>query len=107
MRDGGAIKSKSALASYSGSLILNFYRGGLRLVFEKAHLAVAEHWKSSLWNNDENAGFPPLVFLQLLFGYRSLDELRYAFPDVFANDEVELLLKVLFPSRPSWAIPLG
>ena len=83
------------------------FRGGLRLVFEKAHLAVAEHWKSSLWNTDENAGFPPLVFLQLLFGYRSLDELRYAFPDVFANDEVELLLKVLFPSRPSWAIPLG
>jgi Acetyltransferase (GNAT) domain len=99
--------ANSALASYSGSLILNFYRGGLRLVFEKAHLTVAEHWKSSLWNNDEHAGFPPLVFLQLLFGYRSLDELRYAFPDVFANDEVELLLKVLFPSRPSWAIPLG
>jgi Acetyltransferase (GNAT) domain len=99
--------ANSALASYSGSLILNFYRGGLRLVFEKGHLAVAEHWRSSLWNNDENAGFPPLVFLQLLFGRRSLDQLRYAFPDVFANDEVELLLKVLFPSSPSWAIPLG
>jgi hypothetical protein len=48
------------------------------------------------------------VFLQLLFGYRSLDDLRYAFPDVrIVKDEAELVLKTLFPMKPSWVVSLG
>jgi hypothetical protein len=43
----------------------------------------------------------------LLFGYRSLDELRYAFPDVWVKDEAELVLKTLFPMKPSWVVPMG
>ncbi len=43
---------------------------------------------------------------QILFGYRSLDELRYAFPDVWASSEAEQLLNVLFPTRPSWVMQL-
>jgi Acetyltransferase (GNAT) domain len=99
--------ANSALSGYSGELKLNFYRGGLRMVFEQGHLTTAEHWRMPVWNGNEVAGFPPLVFLQLLFGYRSLDELRHAFPDVRANDEVVPLLNILFPARPSWAVPLG
>ena len=49
---------------------------------------------------------PPLVFLQLLFGHRSLEELRYAFPDVWADDTARPLLEALFPSRPSYAMPI-
>ncbi len=99
--------ANSALAGYSGTLTLNFYRGGLQLVFDKGLLAAAKDWRASVWNSNEDSGFPPLVFLQLLFGYRSLDELRHAFPDVWAKNEVELLLKTLFPANVSWAIPLG
>ena len=53
-----------------------------------------------------NAAFPPLVFLQLLFGYRDLDELRHAFPDVRARDETVPLLRALFPSRRSLVLPI-
>jgi hypothetical protein len=95
------------MAGYRGRLVLNFYRGGLQVLFENGRLITAEHWRSQVWETNENAGFPPLVFLQLLFGHRNLDELRYAYPDVWANNESELLLKTLFPSSPSWAIPLG
>ena len=52
------------------------------------------------------AGFPPLVFLQLLFGHRSLRELRHAFPDVWANETGRALLEALFPSRLAWVLPL-
>ena len=99
--------ANSPLGSYSGDLKLDFYRGGLRMVFEHGRLTIVENWQRSTWKFNENAAFPPLVFLQLLFGYRSLDDLRYAFPDVKAKDESELVLNVLFPARPSWALPIG
>src|SRR6266487_1231552 len=99
----------SALGNYSGELKLDFYRGGLHIVFDKGHLTNIEDWQHPIWNPESNVdgGTPPLVFLQMLFGHRNLDELRYAFPDVWVKDESELLLKTLFPRRPSWVAPLG
>jgi len=98
---------ESPLARYSGELHITLYRGGLHLVFEDGTLKLAESWRGPAYSAIEDAGFPPLVFLQLLFGYRSLDDLRYAFPDVRVKDEAELLLKTLFPMKPSWVVPLG
>jgi Acetyltransferase (GNAT) domain len=97
----------SVVAGYSGALAFDFYRDGLRMVFEQGKLVKAENWRRPIWNANEDGGFPPLVFLQLLFGYRSLDALRSTFPDVWVNDNAELLVKALFPSRPSWVLPLG
>lgn len=53
---------------------------------------------------DSRAGCPPLVFTQLLLGYRSLAELRAIFPDVYAEPEAALLIDILFPkpSTVSW-----
>jgi hypothetical protein len=99
--------ANSLLGSYTGELKLDFYSGGLRMVFEHGRLTIVENWQRSTWEYNENGAFPPLVFLQLLFGYRSLDDLRYAFPDVKVKDESELVLNVLFPARPSWALPIG
>ncbi len=99
--------AQSALAGYSGELAFTFYRGGLRMVFAEGSLQTVENWRSPRWHSSENAGFPPLVFLQLLFGHRSLDELRYAYPDVWANEETAFVLKTLFPARASWVVPLG
>ena len=31
---------------------------------------------------------------------------RYAFPDVSANPKAELLLNAVFPTRPSWVMPI-
>ncbi len=97
----------SAVGSYSGELRLDFYRGGLRLVFEEGRLSVAEEWQRPVWKGEPSAGFPPLVFLQLLFGHHSLDELRYAYPDVWASDQAELVLNTLFPKRYSHVMELN
>lgn len=87
----------SPLAAYSGEVRLNFYRGGLRLTFEAGRLVAVAPWQRPIWGERPQASFPPLVFLQLLFGYRSLAELRAAFPDVGADGEIAALLDALFP----------
>lgn len=98
--------ARSPLVGYTGELKLDFYRGGLRMVFADGTLTHAESWQKPLYGTGTSAGFPPLVFLQLLFGRRSLEDLKYAFPDVWANSEASLLLPILFPTRPSYVIPL-
>jgi len=95
----------SVAAGHSGALSLDFHRGGLRLTFEHGQLRRAEHWERGMWEEDQ-AGFPPLVFLPLLFGYRSLDELRDMYPDVHCSDDAEPLLKALFPKAFSNVLPL-
>lgn len=92
----------SPAAYYSGELKLDLYRSGLRLVFERGRLAQLEPWRAPLYKNNFDVQCPPLVFLQLLFGYRSLDELRAAFPDVQAPGHADLLLRALFPKKVSW-----
>jgi hypothetical protein len=42
-----------------------------------------------------------LIFLQLIFGYRSLAQLRATYPDVYAEPEAAVLLNILFPEMPS------
>jgi hypothetical protein len=97
----------SIMAGHTGELKLNFYRGGLRLVFESGRLTAAEDWHAQVWGPKPQAGFPPLVFLQLLFGRRSLADLRYALPDVWTEEDADAaLLDALFPARPSWVLPL-
>jgi hypothetical protein len=51
--------------------------------------------------------FPGLTFLQLLFGYRSLAELDYAFADCVVTGEVgRVLLDALFPKQASNVWPV-
>jgi hypothetical protein len=97
----------SPVAGYTGDLRLSFYRNGLRLVFDRGRLASVEDWREDhSWGPRAQAGFPPLVFLKLVFGHRSLGELREAFPDVNATDEARPILEALFPPRPTWLLPL-
>jgi hypothetical protein len=98
----------SVMTGYSGELKISFYQGGLRLEFERGRLSEAADWQAPHSDQSwDGAGFPPLVFLQLLFGYRSLAELRYAFPDCWADEEPALLLNALFPKGVSLVFPLG
>lgn len=98
----------SIAAGHTGELRLDFYRGGLRLAFEQGRLTAAEDWsvRAVRWGPQPQGGFPPLVFLQLLFGRRSLAELRHIYPDVYAEEDGRALLESLFPARPSWVMPL-
>ncbi|HEU5015976.1 MAG TPA: GNAT family N-acetyltransferase [Roseiflexaceae bacterium] len=96
----------SAAAGYTGDLKLTFYRGGLHMVFENGRLNEAVSWQAPVQDSGAMAGFPPLVFLQLLFGHRNLHDLRHAFPDVWANETGRALLEALFPPRLAWVLPL-
>jgi len=97
----------SVVASYTGELKIDMYKGGLRLMFAQGRLVTAEQWRVPVYEGNAGAGFPPLVFLQLLFCHRSLDELRYAFPDVWAEEDAAILLKALFPAQMSAPRPLS
>ena len=98
----------SPIVGYTGELKITFYRDGLRIAFEKGKLAAAEPYKPTPVGHSGNAFFPELTFLQLLFGYRSLEELRYAFADCGAyGDEVNAVLNTLFPKQASLVWPIS
>ncbi len=97
---------RSIVADYTGELKIDLYRGGLRLVFEHGKLTMAEQWRVPVYDSNAGAGCPALVFLQLLFCHRSLDELRHMFPDVWAEGDTEIVLKALFPAQFSAPQPL-
>ncbi|MGI9057007.1 MAG: GNAT family N-acetyltransferase [Ktedonobacteraceae bacterium] len=95
--------ANSVAAAYTGELTLDFYRGGMHLIFDKGNITHIEPWHAPTYKNNADASCPALVFLQLLFGYRSLDELRYAFPDVrVEKSEAGVVLNALFPKKFSW-----
>ena len=98
----------SYIPGYSGKLELTFYKSALRMVFDKGRLSQVENYKPGPVGYEGNAGFPGLTFLQLLFGHRTLDELRAAFPDCFVRgDEAMILLQTLFPRQPSSIWPVS
>jgi hypothetical protein len=93
--------ARSIAVAHTGELKLSFYRSGVRLTIEAGRLTAVEPWMPT--NADEgSAAFPSLSFLQLLFGYRTLEELRGAFPDCWTEgDTPRALLGILFPKQPS------
>ena len=94
--------ANSPLTGHSGELKLSFYRDGLKFVFENGSIASIEAWKPAPDGHSGDAAFPGLTFLQIVFGYRSLAELRYAFADCFtSNEDVRMLIATLFPRHPS------
>ena len=97
--------ARSPVTGHSGELRLSFYREGVRLVLKNGRLKKVEPWKPSPEEGGD-AAFPDLTFLQLLFGYRTLAELRPMFVDCWANNTARALLNALFPKQTStiWGV---
>jgi GNAT superfamily N-acetyltransferase len=95
----------SEVAGYTGELKLDFYSGGLKLIFAQGKLKSAENWRVPPFNSEAQGGFPPLLFLQVVFGHRSVEELRTIYPDVWIDQQGRLLLNTLFPTRHSAVMP--
>ncbi len=95
--------AQSALHGYSGTIKVTECVRGFELTIEQGKIH-AEPW---IPGDNANAMFTPYTFLQLLFGRRSLSDLRYMYPDCWTEDEATAVLETLFPRRYSNVIPQG
>jgi len=99
--------AESIAVGHSREIKISFYRKGLRLVIEKGRLTTIEAWTPT----PEDGGviaFPELTFLQLLFGYRSYEELHQSFADCWCDSEEALaLINILFPKKLSDVFPIS
>jgi hypothetical protein len=102
----------TAADGHTGDLKISFVYDGVKLSFEAGRLTRIQGWMptqldSRLAPITRDALFPELTFLQLLFGFRSVADLEYAFADcIISSDESRELLDILFPRRPSmvWGV---
>ena len=103
----------SGRAGHTGELSIGFIDYGVDLSFENGRLHRVERrakparGDSWLDRGSSDALFPGLTFLQLLCGFRSSEELEYAFPDCeIRNPAARMVLDALFPKSPShlWAV---
>lgn len=91
----------SILTGHAGELRLGFSRGGLRFRFAGGRIVEVSPWDAREPATRPDAVFPERTFLQLLFGYRSLPELRQSFADCWTWGKADVLLDILFPKVPS------
>jgi hypothetical protein len=90
----------SPMVGHSAELKLSFYREGVQLILERGRLASVAAWKPVPEGHSGSAAFPGLTFLQLLFGYRSIEELKGNFADCITDSpETQALLGFLFPKK--------
>jgi hypothetical protein len=89
----------SIAPGYTGVIHLNFYYSGIKLSFLNGRLEVSPFTPNGL--EEDDALFPGQTFLQILFGYRSSDELEYAFPDCIIKPAFRPILAALFPRQSS------
>jgi hypothetical protein len=92
----------SAVNGYSGEIKVTEYVRGFKLKIDQGKIS-AEPWGP---DDSDNAMFPPYTFLQVLFGRRSLSDLRYMYPDCLVHDEAAAVFEALFPRRYSNVMPI-
>lgn len=93
--------AESLIPGFSGSLRMNLYKTGVKLTFENGKLTLVESYKPQP-NEMGEIGLPDLTVLQLVFGYRSIDELRAAYTDCYWDtDDARFVTATLFPKKPS------
>lgn len=92
--------ANSIACGHSGEYRIGMYPKGVRLILENGRIKF-DPWKPDHADHG-NAGFPMLTFTQILFGYRSFEELKFAFPDCWWSDQnTRLLINILFPKKSS------
>ena len=84
---------------FSQTLNFNFYTFTIRITVENGTIAGVQKTETS---EDRTMRFNPQVFVKLLLGYKSREELEKAYPDVMVRSSHKELLDVLFPKCPSY-----
>ena len=82
---------------YSGELKVSFYRGGVRMHFEKGRILTIAPWSpADIWEGD--AKMPDSTFLRLVCGWQRFHELADSHADCWGTHEASILLDSLFPA---------
>ncbi len=81
-------------------LTLGFYTSGLKVEIKQGKISSIQNLHENI-GESADAAFPPLVFLQLVFGHRNCTELNYAFPDCWFKPGYSEILDTLFPKKAS------
>jgi hypothetical protein len=89
----------SPLAGLTQDVQICLYRQTIALRFIAGRLAEVADLG---FTERGSIAFPPLQFIPLVLGYRSLQELRLAYPDVYVAPSYRLLMDTLFPIVPSY-----
>ena len=92
--------ARASTRDFTGDLKLGFFGGDdIQLDFQKGSLisvvAGNIHWKAC------DVLCPYELFLNILLGHRSIDDIKYIMPEVSFNQKGHLLLNVLFPKMQS------
>jgi predicted acetyltransferase len=80
-------------------LYFNFYRYTIQMTTENGTITKIQRLDTC---EDRNMRFNPLVFVQLLLGYRSREELETVYPDLIVKTSHKPLVDMLFPKLPSY-----
>jgi hypothetical protein len=95
----------SAYAGLNATLTLNFYRQAYRLHFVAGELEGVEPLgfvDASMGAEGGDLCIPPDAFIRLLLGFRSLDELADAWPDIVVPPVRRHLWQVLWPKQATY-----
>jgi len=95
----------SAFAGFTADVCLNLYREAFMLRFKEGKLLKVESLGFVDYSNDADGGdigIPADAFVRLVFGYRKLDQMLDAWPDIRVKPEARYLVDVLFPKMTSY-----
>jgi GNAT superfamily N-acetyltransferase len=91
---------QSPFAGLTRDVRLGLYREALILRFVEGRLT--EVTSEGTTDDEAILHLPPLQFIPLALGYRTVEELRAAYPDVSVTPTGRLLVDTLFPKVPSF-----
>lgn len=97
--------TESEYADVTDDIIINLFHQAYILHFETGKLMSVEKAgfiDASMSADGGHLCIPPEAFVRLVFGFRALDELFDAWPDIVVKPEVRHLLDVLFPRLVSY-----
>jgi len=98
--------AESIAIDHSREIKVSLYRDGLQINIEKGKLSI-EKWMPAP-KDEGDIAFPDRTFLQMMFGYRSYEELHSAFTECWCDHEdVHVLMNILFPKKLSDVFPIA
>ena len=98
----------SWMAGYDGTVIIDRWAETLRLDISAGRIvAVVSSPPRETDGTRGDAAIPPLLLAQVVLGYRTIEELRAIYPDVWRADGAAELLAILFPRLRAWLPTFG